>query len=196
MVPDKLNLSAGAKPPKDESTENVAPLPYILLYSDASGSVVDVELIQLLEKSTVVVESPVNVTLPNTSQSPAVKLIEVTSAAVSVVNDTELENGIVLNMYSPTLPASALSLVVVPIIPAVEVKNMLVAEATPIVEVTRLGEVEPTNAPVPLLPDNVVSLIILAIAMVTSYAVVTPELNTSLVAQVVSAIIPTNSIAS
>ncbi len=111
----------------------------------------------------VVVEPPTAVLImPQQSQSPAVKLIVVISALVLVVNDvpgvpTELE------INSPTEPAAASLFVVVPIIPDVLLKDKLVADTTPNVGVTSVGELEPTKAPVPVWPLSVVSTIFLAV---------------------------------
>ena len=52
-------------------------------------------------------------TEPHTSQSPAVKEIEVILAGVLVVNETAEPEATLLDNNSPTLPAAALSLVAV-----------------------------------------------------------------------------------
>lgn len=60
---------------------------------------------------------PLYCTTPETSQSPAVKLMLVALNAVPLVSDVPL---VVLVTNSPTDPAFALSFVVVPTMPAVE----------------------------------------------------------------------------
>ena len=54
-----------------------------------------------------------------------------TFAGVEFVSDTADPEAITLDMISPTLPAAALSFVVVPIMPEVELKVTLVADAAP-----------------------------------------------------------------
>jgi hypothetical protein len=119
-----------------------------------AGSVADTVFIAAPVSVYDVVEPPVNQTSPHTSQSPAVKEIDVILAATPddkdmalPINNTELTN-------SPTLPDAALLLVVVPIIPEVEVKVKLVAEAAPSTGVTNVGDVEPTKLPVPVAPES------------------------------------------
>jgi len=88
-----------------------------------------------------------NTKLPthHTSQSPAVKLIDVRFIGVAVVNDIALPEAIVELINSPTLPAAALSLVAVPIIFGAVI----------------LGEVAKTLAPVPV--SSVIAAIRLAL---------------------------------
>jgi hypothetical protein len=90
---------------------------------------------------------------PDTSQSPAVRDIDVTLAVTFDVKDTALPSGITEEITSPTLPTAALSLVVVPIIPEVLLKLKLVADAAPNIGVTRAGDVAKTNAPDPVSSD-------------------------------------------
>jgi hypothetical protein len=59
-------------------------------------------------------------TFPETSQSPAVSEIDVMFAVTVVVSATAEPAATVEEMYSPTLPACALSFVVVPTIPETE----------------------------------------------------------------------------
>jgi len=115
----------------------VPPGKYWVQYSEASGNVADVVLIQPTPTVNTVVPPPVNPTFPHKSQSPAVSEIEVMSLEVNVVKDVAEANAIVLVTNCPTDNAAALSLVVVPIIPAVLVKVKLVAEAAPRVGVVK-----------------------------------------------------------
>jgi hypothetical protein len=69
---------------------------------------------------------------------------------VPVDNDVADACKIILDISSPTEPAAALSLVVVPITPDVEVKAMLVALAAPRTGVTNVGLVVKEIAPEPL----------------------------------------------
>src|SRR5207248_8791110 len=85
------------------------------------GTVALVVLIPALRAVTVDVVS-LKLTLPSTSQSPAVRLILVTLAAVAVVRLTALPLATRLETNSPILPAAALSFVVVPMMPPVTVK--------------------------------------------------------------------------
>src|SRR6185312_11009619 len=87
------------------------------------GSVADVVLIEATIFDSAVPPPGFKAILPNTSQSPAVKLIDVTFAVVLVVKETAEPTKIVLSMNSPTYPDAALSLVLVPLIeiPAVRV---------------------------------------------------------------------------
>lgn len=81
-------------------------------YNDASGNVAEV----MLTHPKLNVATPVkeNETLPNTSQSPAVKLIDVIFAGVPLPKDIALAAGIMLEINSPTIPEFASLLVVVP----------------------------------------------------------------------------------
>ena len=83
-----------------------------------------VVLIQPAKELIVVVPAWSKQMFPRTSQSPAVRLMLVTLAAVPVVSDTALATSTVLSISSPTLPAAALSFVVVPMIPDVEEKEI------------------------------------------------------------------------
>lgn len=83
------------------------------------GSVADVVDAQPKPFENVVVPLTSNIIRPVTSQSPAVREIEVIFAATPVVSATSLADGITLSMYSPKLPVLALLLVVVPTMPAV-----------------------------------------------------------------------------
>jgi hypothetical protein len=86
-------------------------------------------------------------TVPETSQSPAVRLIDVILALTFVVSDTPLAE---FGTYSPTLPALALLFVVVPTMPAVCDGVMVLEKAT-----------APLNVGVPLsVPDNAAPLMV------------------------------------
>lgn len=78
--------------------------------------VADVVLTPTSRFETVVLAAGVNVTVPVTSQSPAVRLALVQLAAVADVRDVP---AVVFGTNSPTLPAFALLFVVVPTMPAV-----------------------------------------------------------------------------
>lgn len=91
--------------------------------------------------------------LPSTSQSPAVKEIDVTFAGAEFENDIADASNTVEDIVSPTIPAAALSFVVVPTIPPVLGLNAkLVPVAAPNVGVINVGDVPNTNAPVPVSP--------------------------------------------
>ena len=66
------------------------------------------------------------------------------------VNVIALPESIFDSINSPTLPAAALSLVVVPTTPVVEVNVILVALAAPKTGVTNVGEVAKTKEPLPV----------------------------------------------
>jgi hypothetical protein len=70
------------------------------------------------------------------------------------VTDTAEAAAITDDTNSPTEPAAASLLVVVPIMPEVELKLKLVAEPAPKTGVTKVGEVVPAKLPVPDAPDN------------------------------------------
>lgn len=93
---------------------------------------------------------------------------------VAAVNDTGVALGITLEIISPTLPAAALLLVVVPIIPDVELNEMLVALAAPNIGVTNVGLVEPANVPVPVCPERVVFTALLVAISKSFYTIVNP----------------------
>lgn len=80
------------------------------------------ELTQPHNNVTLVVAPPLKSTAPQTFQSPALNDIEVISCAEP--DDTEL-GPTELFIYSPTLPAAALSFVVVPMMPEVVVNATL-----------------------------------------------------------------------
>ena len=102
-------------------------------------------------------------TAPLTSQSPAVKDIEVTLALVTVVKAMAEPEATVLEIVSPTLPALALLLVVVPTIPEVWEGVKLPVEAR-VVKVPTEGVVAPTV--IPLIEPPVAAKAVVACAMV------------------------------
>ena len=113
---------------------------------DISGTEADVELLQPVINESTVVDPPVTPTFPDTSQSPAVKEMEVTFAATPVVKLGPPPITTKEKTISPTFPASALLFVVVPTIPPVVGLNVtLVAVAAPNVGVMKVGEVENTR---------------------------------------------------
>jgi hypothetical protein len=123
-------------------------------------------------------------TLPQQSQSPAVKLIEVMSLKAPLVVDMALPDKTVLETNSPTLPAAALLLVVVPTTSVVLENARLVALAAPNMGVTSVGELEPTKVPLPVDPlKERFSILLVAI-----YATVKPALNAYDTAHVVFAV--------
>ncbi len=85
-------------------------------WSNAPGvaKVADVVLLDPLTSVRDVVEAVTNASVHDKSQSPAVSDIDVIFAAVTVVNDTAEPLVTVDEITSPTLPAAALSFVVVP----------------------------------------------------------------------------------
>lgn len=85
----------------------------------AEGCVADVVLIDPCNALCVVVPLGMVPTEPHTSQSPAVREIDVTFIGVPDVIDNGEPCDTVLETYSPTLPAFALLFVVVPTMPAV-----------------------------------------------------------------------------
>ena len=111
-------------------------------------------LIQPDTRDVVVVPPTVQLHMPQTSQSPAVKLMLVISADTVVVSDTAAPTNTVLDISSPTLPAAASLLVVVPMMPDVLENARLVAEAAPRTGVISVGDVAPTKFPVPVWPLN------------------------------------------
>ena len=86
-------------------------------------SVFVVVLIDAYRLDCVVVPPGLVNTTPETSQSPAVRLIEVTLTDVLLVSVTAEPMAMLLETYSPTLPAVALSLVTVPLSPAAVVQG-------------------------------------------------------------------------
>jgi hypothetical protein len=95
-----------------------------LEYRLLAGRVADVVEIHPRLMITPVPAAPLKATLPQTSQSPAVSEMLVTSAFVLEVSDEVLSATILLT-YSPTLPAAALLFVVVPTTPVVVLNVML-----------------------------------------------------------------------
>jgi hypothetical protein len=83
------------------------------------GIVADVVDMPVCTDCGTVVPPTFSPTVPVTSQSPAVKLIEVTLAQVPVVSATAAPVSTTADITSPTLPACALLLVFVPTMPAV-----------------------------------------------------------------------------
>lgn len=111
-----------------------------------------------------VVPAGIYPTRPLTSQSPAVKEIDVIFVPVPLVSETGAPEPTVEAIYSPTLPAPAESFVVVPTMPpVVGLKVMLVAVAAPSTGVTNVGDVENTRLVevVPVVPaaENPVMLL-------------------------------------
>lgn len=98
-----------------------------------------------------VVAVVIKVTFPQIFQSPAVNDIDVILAFTLVVKATAEPEGIMLDIISPTTPADALLLVVVPIMPPVEGEKVkLVAVAFPRIGVINVGDVAKTGAPLPV----------------------------------------------
>lgn len=150
MVPDKENLSDGATFPIADPDPGVKSAVALALYKEESGIVADVEEIHATHAVTCVVAAGKKVRFPHTSQSPAVKLIEVKSFCVLLEIEIAEADAITLETNSPTLPVAVLSLVVVPTIPpVVGLKVTLVAVAAPKVGVTNVGLVVPAKDPVP-----------------------------------------------
>src|SRR5487761_798640 len=94
--------------------------------SESVGSVADMVLIPNFMSVIRVVPAGAKATAPLTSQSPAVREIEVTFAGVAVVNATAEPAAILGEVYSPTLPAFAL--------PAAAVAGKLPAKLTPLIK--------------------------------------------------------------
>jgi hypothetical protein len=92
----------------------------------------------------VVVPAGLVATVPHTSQSPAVKEIDVTFAGVPEVNETAEPTRIVEEIYSPILPAFALLFVVVPTIPEVWL-GVIVPVALIVVKAPLAGVVNPID---------------------------------------------------
>jgi hypothetical protein len=90
----------------------VTPVPVNPFKIEASTGVADVVLVHI--KTDEQVPPIVKNTFPLISQSPAVKLIDVTSLAVAVVHETADPDVTVDDTYSPTNPVAALSFVPVP----------------------------------------------------------------------------------
>lgn len=91
------------------------PKPNSTLYRPAVASVVAVVVEILADRYVmVVVAPPEKLAIASTSQSPAVKLMDVMFFAVVLVSAVAEPDAITLSMYSPKFPAVALSLVAVP----------------------------------------------------------------------------------
>ena len=176
MVPDNDNLCIGALALK------IAPDPGTVVagttidcLKDGSGMVPVAVLIAACHEFTVVVDAGTKVILPQTSQSPAVKLIDVRLVAVVVEIDVEDAKATVLDTYSPTSPAVTLSLVVVPTIPpVVGLKVMLVAIAAPSVGVVKVGLVDPTKLPIPDCPERETPTELMVVILHSPYMYVNP----------------------
>ncbi len=109
-------------------------------YIDLSGKVALVKDAQ--HEKTVIVVDAVEYTLPYMSQSPFVSNILVTSAEFPDVTLTGEDARTVDVIVSPTYPAEAALFVPHPTMPPVDGENtILVAELTPSVGVTRVGDV-------------------------------------------------------
>lgn len=120
-------------------------------------NVLFVVLIPPLIFCNIVVLPPPGANSPQTSQSPAVSEIDVIVLDVFVTRDTALPDVMTELIYSPTLPAAALSLVVVPTIPPVVGLNV-------IEDVVNAGSVElMLGTP----PDDVTNTPLLAVAKPT-----------------------------
>lgn len=89
-----------------------------------------------------VVPAGKKLTCPHTSQSPAVREIEVTLAAVAVVRETAEPLATEAVRTSPTLPAFALSAAVVPLMPLV-VEGVIRPVALRVVKAPVLAVVAP-----------------------------------------------------
>jgi len=86
-----------------------------------AGKVADV--VEIPPKNTVTVDvAIIKLPVPQTSQSPALKLMEVMFAVAPVVK-LLVEATTEIDKYSPTLRVAALLFVVVPMIPDVELNN-------------------------------------------------------------------------
>lgn len=83
------------------------------------GIVALVELIQAICVTTAVLVFGLKTTCPETSQSPAVRDMDVIFVSVAVVKAIGDACATLAEMYSPTLPALALLFVVVPMMPSV-----------------------------------------------------------------------------
>ena len=151
VVPDKLNL---ALPIGKKLTALTAVIPiYIYTKVPPPGAVGAVALALLTHPAirVVVVPAPTVVQiLPQTSQSPAVKLMVVILVVAPFVVETAEPTSTVLETYSPTLPVAAESLVALPITPEVLENVRLVALLAPSTGVTRAGDVLPTKLTVPV----------------------------------------------
>src|SRR5436190_13417087 len=85
----------------------------------------DADVEEIITATPCIIADGTKLILPHTSQSPAVKEILVTSVAVAEGMLTPGDEATEELTYSPTEPAAALSLVVVPIIPLVELNVIL-----------------------------------------------------------------------
>lgn len=109
----------------------------------------------------VVVTSGSVQTEPHTSQSPAVREMDVMSLKAPLVVEIAPAANTVLDTNSPTLPVAALLLVTVPMTSPVLENARLVAEAAPNMGVTSVGELAPTNVPLPVEPFKLTFKILL-----------------------------------
>jgi hypothetical protein len=165
VVEVKLYRNMGTLKPKSGPAVIVAGND-IVERKDKSGKVADDVLVQ--PPQLMAVPPKLALTFPHTSQSPAVREIDVI-LMVAFVERTPEAFGITLDTNSPTFPALALSAAVVPIIPPVVGLNANdVAVATPRIGVTNVGEVDPAKVPVPVWPLSETSTL-LFVAMFKSF---------------------------
>ena len=124
VVVDNENLLYGVGDPEVRAVPSAA----VTLWNSIFTGVALTELVQHDEN----LQVPVNIALrfPHTSQSPAVKLIEVKSVAVWSGIFIELPVAIMLFINSPTNPDPALLLVAVPTMPFVVGLNATLPNVT------------------------------------------------------------------
>jgi hypothetical protein len=124
---------------------NIAPdtYPISVKLPGVVESVAEIVFIVACKDATVVLLPPRKFASSHTSQSPAVRDIDVILAGVTVVRETADPEAIVELTYSPTLPAVALLFVTVPTIPFVPLNEMLGAVSAPVSVVVPLTETFP-----------------------------------------------------
>src|ERR1019366_4970597 len=97
----------------------------------------------------------VYVMLAVTSQSPAVRLIDIMSRITPEDNERELAVATKVCINCPTFPAFVLSIALVPVTPLVVGLNaMVVAVTLPNTGLVKTDPEEPVKLPVPVFPDN------------------------------------------
>jgi hypothetical protein len=131
---------------------NIAPdtYPISVKLPGVVESVAEIVFIVACKDATVVLLPPRKFASSHTSQSPAVRDIDVILAGVTVVRETADPEAIVELTYSPTLPAVALSFVTVPTIPFVPLNEMLGAVSAPVSVVVPLTETFPDAVSAPV----------------------------------------------
>lgn len=137
---------------KDGPTKKTKPL-------ETLPRLAEVVLVAAANAETVVLPAGINTILPDTSQSPAVKDTEVMLAGAPEDRETPLAE---LVWNSPTLPALALLLVLVPTIPAVWDGVMVLLAVIVVKEPARL---------LPVIAEFTIAVVAICVVLVVAEAV-------------------------